>query len=96
MKRNVPVVGFVIGLFLPLAGLLIMKFLWFGHETFSEFIHRLGANHSILAKVLTMSLLVNLIPFVYCINKRYDYTMNGVVVATMLYAVLIVLIMFVW
>ncbi len=73
-----------------------MKFAWFSHESFGEFAHRLGSNHSVLAKVLTMSLLVNLIPFVYCINKRYDYTMNGVVVATMLYAVLIVLIMFVW
>jgi hypothetical protein len=96
MKRNVPFIGFIMGLFLPLIGIMIMKFLWFGHQSFSEFAHSLASNHSVLAKVLTMSLLINLAPFLYSMKKRYDYTMNGVVVATMLYAVLIVLIMFVW
>lgn len=96
MKRNVPILGFTIGLILPLIGLLIMKFVWFGSYSFDQFAHTLGSNHAMLAKVLTMSLLINLIPFVYFMNKRLDYTMNGVVVATMLYAVLIVLLMFVW
>jgi len=96
MKRNVPLVGFVIGLFMPLIGLFIMKLAWFGRESFHEFWFRLSTSHSVLSKVLTMSLLINLIPFVYCIKKRYDYTLNGIVVATMLYALLIVLIMFVW
>jgi hypothetical protein len=99
MKRNVPIIGFIIGLLLPVLGFFIM-YLWWGKGAhnmgFSEFVGRISDNHKEFAKVLTMSLLLNLAPFVYCNFKRYDYTMRGIVVATMLYAVLIVLIMFVW
>jgi hypothetical protein len=99
MKRNVPIIGFVIGLILPILGFLLM-YLWWGkgmhNMALKEFVSRLSDNHKEFAKVLTMSLLINLAPFVYCNAKRYDYTMRGIVVATMLYAVLIVLIMFVW
>jgi len=46
--------------------------------------------------VLTLSLLLNLIPFVYCTSKRYDYAMRGIVIATMIYALIIFLLMFIW
>lgn len=64
--------------------------------SFDYFMNVLIKNNKEFAKVLTMSLLINLIPFVYCNTKRIDGAMRGIVVATMLYAVLIVLIMFVW
>jgi hypothetical protein len=48
------------------------------------------------SKVMTLSLLINLIPFLYCTTKRLDYTMRGIVIATMLYALFIILIKFVW
>lgn len=96
MKRNVPMFGFVIGLLLPLIGLFIMYFLWGHHEGIGEFVRSLTRQRGMASKVMTLSLLVNLIPFVYCNIKRLDYTMRGIVTATMLYAVLIVLIMFVW
>lgn len=98
MKRNVPIYGFVIGMILPLLGFIIMYFVWGHNMGFGKFIATLleHGNSKNLAKVMTMSLLVNLVPFVYFNNKRLDYSMNGVVVATMLYAVVIVLIMFVW
>jgi hypothetical protein len=41
-------------------------------------------------------LLINLIPFVYFNMKRLDYAMRGVFIATMLYALFIVLVKFVW
>ena len=96
MRRDVPITGFVIGLLLPLLGFAIMFLLWSHGLKFSEFTRILSKNHKEFAKVLTMSLLINLLPFVYCNTKRLDYIMRGIVVATMLYAVLIVLIMFVW
>lgn len=96
MKRNVPIVGFVIGILLPLLGFAIMYVLWGHGMAFGKFMNVLLKNNKEFGKVLTMSLLVNLAPFVYCNTKRYDQTMQGIVVATMLYAVLIVLIMFVW
>ncbi len=99
MKRDVPIIGFIYGLLLPVLGLMIM-YLWWGkglhHLSVNEFFSRLSRDHEVFARVLTMSILINLIPFVYCNYRRYDYTMRGVVIATMLYAVLIVLLKFVW
>jgi len=88
--------GFVIGLVLPILGLVIMKFLWYRHDTFNEFYHTLIYSHSVLTKVLTLSLLLNLVPFIYANSKRLDYLMRGVVIATVLYALVIVLLMYVW
>lgn len=96
MRRDVPMTGFLIGLVLPALGFIIMYFAWSHGMSMDKFLNILLKNNKEFAKVLTMSLLINLIPFVYCNTKRLDQTMRGIVVATMLYAVLIVLIMFVW
>ncbi len=96
MKRNVPFIGFVIGILLPLLGFFIMSKLWGHGMKFSQFVSTVKSSHQVYARVLTMSLLINLAPFLYFKTKRLDYSMNGVVVATMLYAVYIVLVMFVW
>lgn len=96
MKFNVPITGFLIGLFLPLVGFLIMYFLW-GHGVgIGTFARSLTFQPGLASKVLTLGLLINLAPFLYCTTKRLDYAMRGVVIATMLYALFIVLIKFVW
>jgi len=96
MNRDNALFGFVIGLLLPVVGFFIMYLLWGGHSGIFEFFRSLTYRRGMASKVLTLSLLVNLIPFVYCNTKRIDLTMRGIVIATMLYALLIVLIMFVW
>lgn len=96
MRRNIPMIGFLIGIVLPVVGFMITKFIFFKHDSLNSVITSLTHNHKDAAKVLTLSILINLLPFLYFMKKRLDYTMNGVVVATMLYAVFIVLIMFVW
>lgn len=96
IMRNKPLFGFLIGILLPLLGFVIMYIMWGNGLSFGRFLSVLKENNKSFGKVLTMSVLVNLIPFVYFNVKRRDYAMNGVVIATMLYAVLIVLIMFVW
>lgn len=96
MRRDSPMLGFVIGLFLPFVGVIIMYFLWGHHAGFGSFIRSLTYQRGMASKVFTLSLLANLIPFAYCNIKRIDQTMRGIFIATMLYVVLIVLIMFVW
>ena len=96
MKRNVPFIGFLIGILLPGLGFLIMSKLWGHGMSLASFVGIMKTNHQAYSKVLTMSLLINLVPFLYFKTKRLDYSMNGVVVATMLYAVYIVMVMFVW
>ncbi len=96
MRLNVPIVGFLIGMLLPLLGFAVVYALWFNGRDFSSVMSMLLHDKRISPKVLTLSLLANLIPFVIFNVKRLDYAMKGVVIATMLYALLIVLIMFVW
>ncbi len=96
MKLNVPITGFLIGLLLPFIGLVVMYFIWGSHQGLYEFVRSLTYQPGMASKVMTLSLLINLIPFVYFNFKRIDYAMRGVVIATMLYALLIILVKFVW
>jgi amino acid permease len=97
MKRNVPFLGFVLGLIFPMIGLVIMYFAWFHNgNTFAAYLQTLLRQHDLGAKVLTLSLILNLIPFIFYTSKRLDYTARGILSATILYGVLIILLKFVW
>jgi hypothetical protein len=97
MKRNVPIFGFVIGLFAPVLGLLIVYLIMGGNnDGIGDFFNDMFRMRSIASLYITLSLLINLLPFIYCTNKRLDQTARGILVATMLYAVFIILIKYVW
>lgn len=96
MNRNVPIFGMLLGILFPVIGLLVVFLIGRSGNTFGGFIEGLMANHKVAAKVLSLSLIANLIPFIYYTNRRLDYTARGILIATMLYAVLIILLMFVW
>lgn len=90
-------VGFILGLILPVIGFFIVYLGWHSSgESVGQFAHSLTRRSGMTSKVLTLSLLANLIPFMYFNVKRLDYAMKGVVIATCLYALLIVFVMFVW
>lgn len=96
MKRNVSLLGLIIGLIVPMAGMLIMYLVKFGNQSFDTFIRVLTHNFDTAALVLSFSILANIIPFIYYTNRRLDLTARGILIATVLYAVLIVLLKFVW
>jgi hypothetical protein len=96
MKRNAPVFGLIIGLIMPLIGVVITYFLVGGGEPFSLFISRLANNGKQSSMILSLSCLLNIIPFLYYTNKRLDLTARGVLLATMLYFVLFLLLKFAW
>jgi amino acid permease len=96
MRRNVPIVGFIVGMLMPLLGFLVVYLLWFRGRDIGSVLSVILHDRHTAPKVLTLSLLANLIPFVYCNSKRLDYAMKGIVIATMLYALFVVFIMFVW
>lgn len=96
MKFDVPIVGFIIGLLLPCLGLFIVYLCWGHHQGLFNFLYSLTGQRGMAAKVLLLSVLPNLIPFAYCNVKRLDYALRGIFIATMLYALFVVIIMFVW
>lgn len=98
MKRNVPVFGLFIGLILPLVGILLAAFIFASmqHVSVGSFLAGMKHNHDAAAKVCTLGLLINIAPFIYFTNKRLDLTARGIFIATVLYAVIIVLLKYVW
>jgi hypothetical protein len=96
MKRNVSVLGFIIGLLLPLLGIYIVYLVKFGGETLASFFQLLVHNTDVAASVLSLSVLVNIIPFIYYTNRRLDLTARGILISTLLYGVVFILLKFVW
>lgn len=98
MKRDIPIYGFLIGALLPVLGAFIVYLILFRSQGFDlgGFLSRLWVSKDIAAKVITLSILINLLPFLIFTRKRMDYLARGVFIATALYAVLIVLLKFVW
>jgi hypothetical protein len=95
MKRNVPILGFFIGLILPLIGLLVMYLIRFKTQySFPDFLGILWRQRQVASSVFSLSLLANIIPFIYYTNKRLDHTARGILVITILYAVVCVLLKF--
>ena len=96
MLKNNPLAGFLIGAVGPVIGLFIMKLIWFMHDTVAEYVNMLRTNHDTFFKVFSLSILVNLAPFIYFNSKKAEPPARGVFVATMLYVVYIVLVRYVW
>jgi hypothetical protein len=96
MRRNNAIFGCIIGLVLPLLGMVIVYLILFKGFTFDLYLSRIFSDGRIAAKVITLSILTNVVPFIFYTNRKLDLTGRGLLVATMLYAVLIVLLKFVW
>lgn len=96
MRFNRPATGFFIGLVMPLIGFLIVYLILFKGAGLGSVLNGLARNPKDAAKVLSLSILANVLPFVLLTNRRLDYGARGVFIATMLYAVVIVLLRFVW
>lgn len=99
MNINKPVWGFFIGLLLPFLGDVIVYFLLFHsqmslNEYLMTFKHPVG--NDMVPKAMSLGLLINLAPFMYYTNKRLDATSRGILSATILYFVVIVLLKYVW
>ena len=94
MRINQPIVGLLLGLFMPLLGLVLVYFILGQGLGFSNFLDQLGSRPSHAAKVLSLSVLANLIPFLYFNRRRLDQTVKGIVIATVLYMVAFIYVKF--
>lgn len=97
MMYQRPLLGFLIGLLAPLLGFCIVFLALGGDNTFSQFTSNLFRNHDFAAKVISLSLLANAIAFlIFNRSKKAFGTAKGIMYATFLYAVVIILLKFVW
>lgn len=93
-KCNKLIVGIIIGLLLPMLMSLIMYFsLYKGDLSFFAFLEELLRIGSI-GKLLSISVLPNLIVFFIAINKERLLAARGIVTATLVYAIVVLFIKF--
>jgi hypothetical protein len=95
MRLNQPIVGLIIGLFMPLLGFITVYFVKARAMGMDAFLSHLQANHDAAGVVITLSVLANLIPFLIFNRRRQDQAVKGVVIATILYALFFVYVKFV-
>lgn len=85
--------GIVFGLIMPLLAMLVYYWWNFGHLIpLSEYFFYLKTNKSLLTGVSSICLVANAVLFTIYINTRRDKTAKGVFVATLFYAIIVLLI----
>ncbi len=80
--------GLLLGFLAPLAGMLLYYFVQFKNViTFSEFIHIILVQRTLLTAIVSVSLVANAAVFTYYVNKRLDQTAKGIFIATCIYGI---------
>lgn len=80
----------MLGLLFPLLGYLVVYFILGRGGSFTDFSNSIVHNGDLAGKVISLSVLANLIPFLYFNKYRRDLTVKGIVIATILFGILFV------
>lgn len=91
-KRDEVPLGFFLGLFFPLTGFCLF-YIWKIYplgEGFAEYLHLFKTNVYLIPKILSLSVLSNALIFFLYTQFRKDRTSRGILIATLIYAVVII------
>lgn len=103
-KRRGPdsaLLGLIIGIVFPCLAVIVLYFLQYRDFSFGRYIGMFVQFDSPYqmeqaSKLVSLSMISNLIPFYYFLNKKCYLSTRGILLATMLSFVLIILYKFVW
>ena len=90
IKKNHFLTGFISGLLAPLLGFCIYYLISFRYMGFRSYVSRL-TEFGLVSGVISLSLIANLVVFFYFIKVKADSSARGVIGATFLYGLLIVI-----
>ena len=90
INKNHFLTGFVSGLLAPLIGFYIYYLISFRYMSFQSYVSRL-TEFGLEGGVISLSLIANLIVFFYFIKIKADGSARGVIGATFLYGLLIII-----
>lgn len=93
--------GLLVGLIFPVLGLLLLFFVWSGNQSFAGYMRIFISFDSpsmmnTASKALSLSMITNLIPFYFFLNRKQYLTVRGILMSMVLIGVMIVLYKFVW
>jgi hypothetical protein len=87
LKRDDIKLGLVIGLLMPLLGVLLF-YLWkFSSVSFSEFWDYLKTHKNLITSVSVVCLFLNVVVFTLYINTKRDQTAKGIFVVTVIFGI---------
>ncbi|MGB2087876.1 MAG: hypothetical protein ACPHVL_04490 [Psychroflexus salarius] len=82
-------IGFIVGVIANLAGLYLYVYLFTDYEI--EVALRLSYQDGFIGKLIALGAVLNFLPFFVFIKKKQDYRARGVLIATILSAILILI-----
>ena len=88
------VLGLILGLLIPVLGVIGFYYSKFAAIDLFQFL-QVATKHKVLSPMLSLCAILNLGTFYLFLNKNYLLTARGVILATIIYGVTIVLLKFV-
>ena len=87
LKRDDLKLGLLVGLLMPLVGILVF-YLWkFSSVSFGEFWSYLGSNKNLITSLSVVCLFLNVVVFTLYINTKRDETAKGVFAITVVFGI---------
>jgi hypothetical protein len=86
--------GLILGLLIPVLGVLVFYYSKFAAVDLMQFI-QVATKHKVLSPMLSLCAILNLGTFYLFLNKNLYLTARGIILATILYGVTIVVLKFV-
>ena len=86
--------GLLLGLFIPVIGVFIFYYSKFAAIDIIQFL-QIASKHKVLSPMLSLCAILNLGTFYLFLNKNLYQTARGIILATILYGITIVLLKFV-
>jgi len=100
-RLNAAPIGLLAGLLFPMLALVFLYFFFFSSWNFDTYLKmfvnfKLSVDMNNASKMVSLAMIANLIPFYYFLNRKYYYTTKGVLIASFMLVVLILLYKFAW
>ncbi|MCU0441316.1 MAG: hypothetical protein MUE96_02870 [Bacteroidia bacterium] len=88
------ILGLIMGIILPVLGVLGFYYSKFAAVDLAQFV-QVATKHKVLSPMLSLCAVLNLATFFLFLNKNYYLVARGIILATIIYGVTIVILKFV-
>ncbi len=86
LKADNYVTGFILGIFLPMIGVVLFYFWKVYPNAFGLYLRYLAIETRLLNSLIVICLLINIIAFTFYVNRHLDKTAKGIFVVTIIYS----------